>query len=182
MKMLVQRIPISTALPFVLAEVKEYTRISFNDDDVTLNKMGWAAAAEVEQFAQVALLTQSVRVTIFNVVLGSGLALPVGPVADSATVTVTMDGQSLTDFELVAGLRPYLVWPSLVRGRAVERVVVEYPAGFGDTAEDVPHDLGQAVLDQVALIFDNRASGSARPLARSSHLARVGARYRGVSV
>lgn len=182
MKMLVQRTPTSANPPFVLGELKEYARIDGTDDDFTLDRMGRAAAAEVEHFAQVALLSQTIRVTILDLVHGAGLTLPIGPVADDATATVTIDGQPITGFDLVTGTRPYLSWPASIRGTASARVVIEYPAGFGDAAGDVPDDLAQAVLDQVALIFDERAPREAKTLARSSHLARVGARYRGVSV
>lgn len=182
MRMFVQRTPASLNAPFNLAELKEYTRIDGDDDIVTLDKMGYAAAAEVEHFAQVALLSQTIRVTILDLVHGAGLALPIGPVAEGGAATVTIEGQPLIGFDLVAGLRPYLSWPASIRGKTSARVVIEYPAGFGDEAEDVPEDLAQAVLDQVALIFDERAPREAKILARSSHLTRVGARYRGVSV
>lgn len=181
MRMLVQRTPTTPNVPFVLDELKEYTRIDGSDDNVTLNKMGYAAVAEVEHFGQVALLSQTIRVTIFDLVHGAGLTLPIGPVAEGGAATVTIDGQPFTGFDLVAGTRPYISWPAFIRGKASARVVIEYPAGFGDEAEDIPEDLSQAVLDQVALIFDERAPREAKTLARSSHLARVGARYRGVS-
>ena len=182
MRMLVQRTAISPNAPFTLPELKEYTRIDIDDDDVTLNKMGYAAVAEVEHFAQVALLSQAIRVTILDMVHGAGLTLPIGPVAEDGAATVTIDGQPFTGFDLVTGTRPYLNWPASIRGKASARVVIEYQAGFGDDAEDIPEDLSQAVLDQVALIYDERAPSEAKTLARSSHLARVGARYRGVSV
>lgn len=182
MKMLVHRTPISANAPFNLSEVKEYARIAGPNDDVTLDRMSRAAAAEVEHFAQVALLSQTIHVTFLDLVHGAGLTLPIGPVAADATATVTIDGQAITGFDLVTGTRPYLCWPASICGTASARVVIEYPAGFGDAAGDVPDDLSQAVLDQVALIFDERAPHEAKTLARSSHLARVGARYRGVSV
>lgn len=182
MRMLVHRTPISLNAPFALDELKEYTRIDGDDDIVTLNKMGYAAVAEVEHFAQVALLSQTIRVTILDLVHGAGLVLPIGPVAEDGAATVTIDGQPLTGFDIVAGSRPYLSWPASIRGKASARVVIEYSAGFGDEATDIPEDLAQAVLDQVALIYDERAPREAKTLARSSHLARVGARYRGVSI
>lgn len=182
MKVLVQRTPISSSAPFVLDELKKYARIDGPDDDATLDRMGRAAAAEVEHFGQVALLSQTIRVTILDMVHCAGLTLPIGPVADDALATVTVDGQALTGFEFVTGTRPYLSWPASIRGAASARVVIEYPAGFGDAADDVPDDLSQAILDQVALIFDGRGAREAKALSRSSHLARVGARYRGVSV
>ena len=182
MKMLVERTPISTSAPFNLAELKEYARIDGADDDATLDRMGRAAAAEVEHFAQVALLTQTIRVTIFDLALGVLLPLPIGPVASGATATVTIDGQPFTGFDLVTGRRPHLFVPDAMRGKTLARIVIEYQAGFGDAAQDVPGDLCQAILDQVTLIYDTRAPEEAKTLARSSHLARVGARYRGVSL
>ena len=80
MRMLVQRTPTTENAPFVLDELKEYSRIDAPDDDVTLNKMGYAAVAEVEHFGQVALLSQTIRVTILDLVHGAGLTLPIGPV------------------------------------------------------------------------------------------------------
>ena len=125
MKMLVQRTPTSANAPFVLGELKEYARIDGPDDDFTLDRMGRAAAAEVEHFAQVALLSQTIRVTILDLVHGAGLTLPIGPVADDATATVTIDGQALTGFDFVTGTRPYLSWPTSIRGTASARVVIE---------------------------------------------------------
>jgi uncharacterized phiE125 gp8 family phage protein len=182
MKMLVQRIPTNANSPFNLNDLREYARITDTDEDFTLERMGRAAAAEVEHFAQVALLSQTIRVTILDLVHGAVLALPIGPVSDDAAATVTIDGQAFTGFDFVPGGRPYLIWPASLCGTASTRVVIEYPAGFGDDPRAVPDDLAQAVLDQVALIFDERGTREAKILARSSHLARVGARYRGVSV
>lgn len=185
MKVLVDRLATSAALAFVLDDLRHYLRITpdmGNTDDAELSRLGRAAAAEVEQFAQVALVDQTIRVTILDLVHGDNLALPVGPVADGAAVTVTMDGQPFTGFDLVTGPRPYLIWAASIRGKASARLVIEYPAGFGSAASDVPPDLAQAILDHAALTFDARAPSEAKVLARSPHLARVGARYRGVSL
>lgn len=182
MKMFVQRTPICDEAPFSLSELKQYARIDTTDDDATLDRMGRAAAAEVEHFAQLALLSQTIRVTILDLVHGADLALPIGPVAEDATATVTIDGQPFTGFDLVTGPRPHLIWSEGIRGTASSRVVIEYQAGFGDDAADVPADLSQAVFDQVALIYDERAPSDGKTLARSPHLARVGARHRGVSL
>lgn len=182
MKMLVQRTPISTALPFVLDDLKAYSRVDFSHEDSGLTQMGMAAADEVEHFAQVALLNQSIRVVMFDMVIHAGIALPIGPVIDGSPASVTIDGESLTGFEIIAGTRPYLVWPGIIRGQACDRVQIEYQAGFGATEDAIPDDLRQAILDHVALVYSTRAPEEAKTLARSSHLARVGARYRGVSV
>lgn len=182
MKMIVQRTPISTNTPFSLSEIKEYTWITGNDTDASLEKMAWEAVAEVESFAQIALLRQTIRLTIFDGVLGDGLSLPVGPMLDGAPLTVTLDGTATTAFDVVPGNRPYLSWETALRGGAHRRMVIEYDAGFGDEASDVPEDLGQAIIDQAYMIYDGRSIDEVLSRRRSMQLARVAARYRGVSL
>ncbi len=182
MKMIVQRTRISTNPPFVLAEIKEYTRLEHDETDATVTKTAWEAVAEVESFAQIALLRQTIRLTIFDGVLGDGLSLPVGPMQDGAPLTVTLDGTATTAFDAVPGNRPYLSWDTALRGGAHRRVVIEYEAGFGDNASDVPEDLGQAIIDQAYMIYDGRSIDEVLSRRRSMQLARVAARYRGVSL
>lgn len=182
MKMLVERTPIIRDAPFILAEVKEYCRMLHDDEDASLTKMAWEAASEVESFAQLALLRQTIRLTIFDGVLGDGLSLPVGPMRDGAPITVTLDGVASTAFEAAPGNRPYLSWDTALRGAANRRVVIEYEAGFGDAASDVPEDVGQAIIDQAYMLYDGRAIDEVLSRRRSMQLARVAARYRGVSL
>lgn len=178
MSMIVQRTPISTQAPFSLSELKEYCRITFCDDDVTLIRMALAAVAEVEHFAQIALLSQTIRVTLEETIRRSILPLPIAPVVDPLSVEITVNGEAFEDFAVITGQRPAVRFSGT---KPSGLIVIEYVAGFGDAAGDVPDDLAQAVLDQAALIYDARAPSEAKTLARSSHLARVCARYRGVS-
>lgn len=184
MKMFVQRTRISTSIPFDIADFKEPLRLEKDDDweDETLTKMGWEAVAEVESFAQVALLSQTIRLTILDGVLGDGLPLPVGPVQDAAPLTVTLDGAASTAFDVVPGNRPYLSWSTSLRGTAFRRVVIDYEAGFGHEKSDVPEDLAHAVIDQVYVIYEGRALDDVLSSRRSLLLSRVAARYRGVSL
>lgn len=185
MRMLVQRTPISMAAPFALEELKEYLKFTpdMGDvDDAELDRLGMEAAAEVEHFAQTALLTQTVRVTIVNLRHGPELVLPVGPLAEDPELTVTINGHPFTDCEAVATRRPCILWPDHMQGQLSPRVVIQYRAGFGDDATAMPRDLKQAILDQAAMVYDERAPADRRVLARSTHLARIAAKYRGVSV
>lgn len=183
MKMLVHRAPIGTALPFDLAEIKNHARATFDDDDDELTRMAATSAAEIEQFAQIALLTQTIRVTIFDPAPGAyGFNLPIGPVADDDTPTVTIDGEAFTGFDFVGGNRPYIRWLTSFHELTPSRIAVEYQAGFGATASDIPADLAQAIADQAALHYDGRSPMNARELTTSPHMARIGARYRGVQL
>ena len=182
MKMLVHRSAGSLEPPFVLNDLRSHIRVSDEFDDVAITNMGYTAAAELEQFAQIALLTQTIRVTIFNPAQEYGLSLPIGPVAEEGLPTVTIDSEGFTAFEFVGGNRPYIRWLSSFYDLTPSRIIIEYQAGFGASASDIPPDLVQALMDQAALLYDSRSPMDAKSLTVSPHMARVGARYRGVQI
>lgn len=182
MKMVVQRTTGGAALPFILDDLKLHLRVPDDAENTAVQNIGLTAAAEIEQFAQIALLTQTIRVTIFNPAQEYGLSLPIGPVADDDVPTVTIDGEAFTVFDFVGGNRPYIRWLASYYDLTPNRVIIEYQAGFGEGASDIPSDLAQALMDQAALHYDGRSPMEAKSLTTSPHMARVGARYRGVQV
>lgn len=182
MKMLVHRTADSEALPFVLDDLKEHIRVSDSDDDNAIINMGHTAAAEIEQFAQIALLTQTIRVTIFSPRSTSGMDLPIGPADSTNLPTITVDGAPFTDFAFERGARPYIRWGETFHRLDRLRLSIEYQAGFGASASDIPRDLAQALMDQSALHYDGRSPMDAKSLTTSPHMARVAARYRGVKI
>tara|TARA_R110002072_G_scaffold109603_4_gene237066 strand:- start:189 stop:737 length:549 start_codon:yes stop_codon:yes gene_type:complete len=180
MKMLVHRTPAPSGFPFNLDTVKEHVRLDGFENDEEITNMARAAAAELEQFAQIALLTQSIRVTVFDPMPEPGLLLPIGPVLGDDLPTVLIDGTAFTGFDFVPGNRPYLRWYGQYHSLLPRRLVIEYQAGFGASAADVPDDLAHALMDQTALYFDGRSPMAAKSLTTSPHMARIGAKYRGV--
>lgn len=180
MKMLQHRTPLTEGPPFDEGAVAEHCRADRTEDLTALRNMAWTAAHEIEQFGQIALLLQTVRVTIFQPCREYGLRLPIGPVAEGDTPTVTIDGNAFTAFDFEHGNRPYIRWLADYYDLMPDRMVIEYTAGFGTTAADIPRDLAQAIMDQTALHFDGRSPMDAKSLTNSPHMARVGARYRGV--
>lgn len=179
MKMLVHRAVTSAQVPFLPSELQRHLRIT-DDDTAEAQSCGMAAASDLEHFAQIALITQTIRVTIFDPDTGCGITLPVGPVLEGTMATVTLDGEVFTAFELVAGNRPYLRWHADYHVLTPSRLTIEYEAGFGAEPSDIPRDLRQALMDQAALHFDGRSPMDGKSLTTSPHMARVGARYRGV--
>lgn len=183
MKMLVHKTPLTANRPVQLERLGNHARVDHYAEAQTLENMAFTAAADIEHFSGLALLMTTVRVTIFKPVWGAyGLALPIGPVADDHVPTVLLDGEAFTGFDFEAGKRPYIRWLAPYYELTPERMVIEYQAGFGMTADDVPEDLAQAIMDQVALLYDGRSPMDAKSLTSSPHMARVGARYRGVSL
>lgn len=182
MKMLMHRVSSSDVLPFVLDDLKLHLRIDGDAEDGAITSIGETAAAELEQFAQIALLTQTIRVTIFNPSREHGLRLPIGPVSFDHMPTVTIDGAPFIGFDFEGGNRPYIRWLASYDNLTPDRITIEYQAGFGATASDIPADLAQAIMDQAALHYDGRSPMDAKSLTTSPHMARIGARYRGVQV
>ena len=185
MKMLTSRTPVANDAPFRLSDVKAHLRVVHSEEDAAIAAMAWTAAAEIEHFAQIALIDQMIRVTIFDPSpTASMISLPIGPARADTVATVTVDGLPFTDFELVPGHRPFLHLKAgfFDRDPIPARMSIEYIAGFGGTAAAIPRDLAQAIADQAAVHFDNRAPHEGRALTTSPHMQRIGARYRGVKI
>lgn len=183
MKTIVHRVATSQLDPFTLSDIKDYLRVTHDDEDFAITQMARAAAAELEHFAQIALLTQTIRVTVFDPASGQTyLSLPIGPVPEGAVATVTIDGEAFTAFDLVTGARPSIRWLASYFDLQPTRVTVEYQAGFSSTVADIPPDLTQAIKDQTCLQYDGRSPFEKNILTASPQFARVGARHRGVSI
>ena len=180
MRMFVHRVTASAALPFILDDLKLHLRCTDGAEDAAIQNIGKTSAAELEQFAQIALLSQTIKVTIFDPNADQGLHLPIGPVLDANALSVTVDGAPFAEFDLIEGIRPYIRWSKSYHDQAPSRVTIEYVAGFGAAAIDIPSDLAQALMDQAALHYDGRSPMDAKSLTTSPHMARIGARYRGV--
>ena len=181
MKMLVERTPVATGDPFDLDAVKLHLRAPDDSEDAAIRNIALTAASDVEHFAQVGLLTQTIQVTILGPDLsGDAIRLPVGPLDTSEAVSVTFDGVAFTGFEALPGRAALIWWTEDVANLSPDKLVITYQAGFGATADDVPSDLAQALMDQAALHYDGRSPMDAKSLTTSPHMARVGAKYRGV--
>lgn len=178
--MIIQRTAISTAQPFSLHHVAMHCRVEVGAEfDSELTFMARAAATELETYAQLALLTQSITITLEERLRRDVFDLPIAPVIDPLSVEVTVDGQAFEGFAVIAGQRPAIRFTS---GKPCGLVVINYEAGFGDTGADIPPDLINAICDQTAAYFDMRGAGDGKSNGMSPHMARVAARYRRVSV
>ena len=184
----ITRTPLSTDAPFNLDDVKQHARVSFDDDDMALAVMAWAAAREIEAHCGLALLTQIITVTLTE--WGRRVPLPIGPLdvaaMDAHPITVQTreaDGSLVSwpqGWWVDAGRYPvlHLTDRQFMDGTAL---VVTYPAGFGSTATSIPEDLQHAINDQAARLYDLRGAEDA-PQGLSLAASRIAARYRRVAV
>lgn len=158
-------------------------------DDATLKaeavRLAAAAEIELEEFCQLALLTQTIT-AITEDAPASPLSLPIGPVASDASATVwtiaddgTETALDASEFWLETGRHPRIRWTDAAPEL---RVKVEYPAGFGASASDVPHDIRHAIADQAAAMLDWPALELRKSVGLTPHAARIAARYRRVAL
>ena len=105
-----------------------------------------AVAREAEDYAQIALLDQTIRILLPRWPRGH-VRLPIVPILDRASVSVTINTEPWPDTLLDGGSRPLLI---MCGNPPPGVVVIEYRAGFGALPEAIPADIRQAMLDQVA--------------------------------
>lgn len=167
---------------YYMDALRDHVRVS--DDDLhEVGALADAAASEIEHHAQLALISQTIRVTLDGWPRYGRLRLPIAPLMTTEGLTVEARGELLTGLEVRTGLRPSLgLSADQAEDLAEVEVIVTYTAGFGQDAGSVPADLRAAIMDQAAALFDARGAVDARTASLSPHLARIAARYRGVSV
>lgn len=181
--MQITRAPISADAPFTLADVKLHARVDHPEDDAALSRMAWAAAREIEGLGNVALLSQSVTVTLDA--WGLDLHLPIAPLwVDGAAGEHPITVEALAEDGTVSIVAGWHVlpgrWPALrLPTVTASQLRVTYPAGFGSTAASISEDLQLAICDQAARFYDARgADDVAQGLSPAA--ARIMARYRRV--
>lgn len=173
-----ERLKQTTADAFEIETLKDRARAI--DDDHALTVLGRAAVLEIEAYADLALLGQTIITT-----MDKGGPLPVGPwwregEAEHApsVMSYAPDGSFVPMTEgwyFEKGPHPAIWFTTPLR----EFVTVSYPAGFGLTAAAVPADLALAVADHAARLYDMRAAEDG-PQGLSVAAARICARYRRV--
>jgi len=173
----VERILRSSEPALDLKAAKDHTRVLFDDDDADFVNAIDAVAREAEDYGQIALINQKIRATLPCWPRTMSLSLPIAPLLDWSTVTVTAAGEVFDDFAVMTGRRPAL---RLSGPRPQGEIVIEYVAGFGDAASDIPGDLRKALLDQVSVYYDTRGAVDKQAVSLSPHFARILGRYRGV--
>ena len=175
-----ERTPTTTELPVSLAVVKDHVRVDGGFDDASVVLLIRTAAADVEAQAGIALLTQTITITVEDA--GCLVDLAIGPAAADAEAvveTIVADGtatEMVEGFRFETGRYPRLHLDTV----PTTALRITFTAGFGDTAADVPADLQMAIADQVARLYDRRGGEVDRGPALSAHTARVIARYRRV--
>lgn len=179
------RTPIASGSAVSLDQVKARARIIGDDEDADIALLIDTAAAEIEAHCGIALLAQSVTVTLRA--WCRGIPLAIGPfwaegLADHPVTVELLDEAGIATphpagWWIQGGRYPVLNLAGDGIGAAIR---ITYPAGFGEPAS-IPADLQLAVIDHAAMMYDARGlTDAAQGLSIAA--ARIAARHRRVAV
>lgn len=151
-----------TVEPLTVAEAKEFSRVTHEDDDALIGSLIAAARAQIEALTRRALLTQRGRLTLDCWPGDRRIAWRIGPlrallaarVFDAAGVAHPIDPAGFvldaSSDSLIAPLAPPLP------GRCHAGIELDAELGFGSDPLEVPEPLRHAVRTLVAHWYDNR--------------------------
>ena len=132
--------------PVSLDEAKLFLRIDHDDENDLIGTLIRSSRERLEDRLNIAMIERPMRLETSE---GGDIALPRWPV--SSIETVAIDGEETSVFTVNLRSRPVVVTAAL--GSPVS---IEFTAGYGSQAGDVPAPLRQAILLLVAYGYEHR--------------------------
>jgi uncharacterized phiE125 gp8 family phage protein len=152
------------AEPLSLAEAKTFLRVETADDDPLIAAFIAAARLHVEAQTGLALVTQSWRMVLDCWPANGRIAVRPAPLQALAAARVfDFDGEArvidLQSFvpDASASTLAFIPCALPMPTRIAAGIELDFTAGFGDAASDVPEPLRQAIRFLVAHWHENRA-------------------------
>ncbi|MFP1631585.1 head-tail connector protein [Zhengella sp. ZM62] len=155
------------AEPVLLAELRTHLRIDHDGEDATLQSLLATARDDVERQTGLALLRQAWRV-VADLPADRRIALTRYPVmrvvsvaafgADGERADVPAGQWRLDRFARPAAVDLAALAPATDCSNGIE---IDYEAGHGDTATDVPDLLKRAILQLAAHLYEHRSGSMA---------------------
>jgi uncharacterized phiE125 gp8 family phage protein len=151
------------AEPLTLAETKAHLRLDTADEDDLVSSLITVAREHLERTAGLCLMTQTWRLLLDSICEDGVIQIARGPVQTiesvivydraGATVEVGLDAHVLDGIARPARL---LLAEPPGPDRAVNGIEIDFVAGFGSSATDVPDTLKRAMLTHVAEMYSCR--------------------------
>lgn len=155
--------PLAEAL--ALGEVKAHLRLDGADEDALLMPLIRVSREHLERVTGLCLMEQAWRLYLDSVPEDGVIQIARGPVqaiesvtlydAGGEEVSLPLDGHVLDRSTRPARL---ILGRTAVAGRAINGIEIDFSAGFGATAADVPDTLKRAMLMHVAQMFAFRGA------------------------
>lgn len=168
------------ALPVSVVDAKAHLRLTHDGEDALVADLIAAAGAFVAEDAGIALINQVLRLSLSDRP-AEPVALPRHPIARIETVTVYDGDGSPTvlegaqyRFDMMRKPARLSFEPGAVP-RQTNGIEIDFVAGFGDAAADIPHTLRRAVLALVSHWYELRGAygPSDQPVSVPVHYARL---------
>lgn len=151
--------------PVTVSEAKAHLRLDGTAEDQLIASLILTSRLHVEAALGLALITQSWKLTLDRWPAGPAVTLPLRPVqtitavrvlaADNTATTLAADDYVLDGARLPPRIvRAAALWPE--PGKAASGIEIEFTAGFGAAAADVPQPVRQALLLLVAHWYEHR--------------------------
>lgn len=151
--------------PVTLADAKAALRIDHSSEDDLISSLIRAAREEVEATTGLAMIDQDWRLVLDGIPPNGLVLLRRGPIRALTAVTAYgADGEAsliaATDYQLDALSRPARLHFDTAPGdlRTLNGIEIDFTAGHGEAATDVPDLLKRAVLMLVSHWFEFRTS------------------------
>lgn len=150
--------------PLTLADAKAFLRLDDSAEDALVTTLVTAARLHVEGTTARSMIAQTWRLVLDTWPADREVRLPVGPAISLTGITGYDEAGDpheidVSQFELDAAT-PRLLLPADIDGmpqlRERQGLEIDYVAGYGTEAADVPADLKHAMLVLVAYWFENR--------------------------
>jgi uncharacterized phiE125 gp8 family phage protein len=149
--------------PLSLSEAKAFLRVEHSEDDQVISALIAGARTHIETQSQVALITQAWRIVLDCWPQRGRIVVRPGPFKslhaarfyDLNSNAHAIDTQGFVP-DYGGSVLAFVPWAVPVPGRATAGIELDVSIGFGDTIEDVPESLRQAVRLLVSHWYDNR--------------------------
>jgi uncharacterized phiE125 gp8 family phage protein len=151
--------------PISLAQAKAQLRVDTSDEDALIGSLIATARSYVERTLGLALITQGWSYYLDHWPRSGVIALPIRPVQTVTAVKVHDASGGVTTLDESAYAVDALSQPGRlsvmaamppVAARQLNAFEIDFTAGYGDEAENVPEPIRQALLLLVAHWFERR--------------------------
>ena len=143
--------------PMTLQEAKDHLRVDLADDDSYIDVLVKAARREAEEFMERALITQTWELFLdfFPKASNAPILIPRPPLLSITSIKyIDGDGAEQTlpagDYKVDAASAPARIFPAFEKSWPTTRVevnavTIEFQAGYGPNAQDVPENIVHAL-------------------------------------
>jgi uncharacterized phiE125 gp8 family phage protein len=157
--------------PVTLADAKAHLKVDTTDDDALIARLITSARARAEWHTGRALITQSWILWRDTWPCNGIVEIPLPPLQSVAAVTVYALDDSATvldaaTYQVDAASQPARLTLKAtisppINLRAINSVALQFTAGYGDNATDVPPGLCAALLELIAFLYEHRGEAPA---------------------